>query len=47
MNPQKATIAILVTLSAPLALADDFKTSDGKEFKNSTVSRIEPDGIVA
>src|SRR5712691_4947697 len=30
---------------AALALADDFKTIDGKEYKNVTVSRVEPDGI--
>jgi chromosome segregation ATPase len=29
-----------------LALADDFKTIAGKEYKNVTVSRVEPDGIV-
>jgi hypothetical protein len=29
-----------------LALADDFKTVNGKEYKNVTVSRVEPDGIV-
>jgi hypothetical protein len=29
-----------------LALADDFKTIDGKEYKNATVSRVEPDGLV-
>jgi hypothetical protein len=29
-----------------LALADDFKTIDGKEYKNATVSRVEPDGPV-
>ena len=29
-----------------LALADDFKTLAGKEYKNVTVSRVEPDGIV-
>jgi chromosome segregation ATPase len=28
------------------ALADDFKTNAGKEYKNVTVSRVEPDGIV-
>jgi thiol-disulfide isomerase/thioredoxin len=27
-------------------MADDFKTIEGKEYKNVTVSRIEPDGIV-
>ena len=29
-----------------LTFADDFKTLAGKEYKNVTVSRIEPDGIV-
>lgn len=28
------------------ALADDFKTVQGKEYKNATVCRVEPDGIV-
>jgi hypothetical protein len=32
--------------SSSLALADDFKTINGKEYKNATVSRVEPDGIV-
>ena len=31
---------------AAVALADDFKTIDGREYKNVTVSRVEPDGIV-
>ena len=31
---------------ASIALADDFKTINGKEYKNATVSRVEPDGIV-
>ena len=29
-----------------IALAEDFKTINGKEYKNVTVSRVEPDGIV-
>lgn len=29
-----------------LAVADDFKTTNGKEYKNATVTRVEPDGIV-
>jgi hypothetical protein len=29
-----------------LALADDFKTINGKQHKDATVSRVEPDGIV-
>jgi hypothetical protein len=42
----KTTLSILAALSASLALADDFKTTNGKEYKNVTVSRVEPDGIV-
>src|SRR6476660_6068370 len=41
----KAALAIL-TLSASLVLAEDFKTVNGKEYKNATISRVEPDGIV-
>jgi len=33
-------------LAARGLLAEDFKTLDGKEYKNVTVSRAEPDGIV-
>jgi hypothetical protein len=46
MNPRKTTIAILAALAVSLALADDFKTTNGKEYKNATVSRVEPDEIV-
>jgi hypothetical protein len=46
MNPQKTTIAILAALSVSLALADDFKTNNGKEYKNAMVTQIEPDGII-
>jgi hypothetical protein len=42
----QATLVILTGLSASIALADDFKTINGKEYKNVTVSRVEPDGIV-
>ena len=42
----KTALAILAALLASIALADDFKTIDGKEYKNVTVSRVEPDGIV-
>jgi len=42
----KIPLAILAALSASIALAEDFKTIDGKEYKNVTVSRVEPDGIV-
>jgi hypothetical protein len=39
-------LAIFASLSASLALADDFKTVSGKEYKNATVSRVEADGLV-
>jgi len=42
----KTALTILAALSASIALADDFKTIDGKEYKNAKVSRVEPDGIV-
>ncbi len=31
---------------ASVSLADDFKTNRGKEYKDATVTRVEPDGIV-
>jgi len=37
---------IFAALSASFALADDVRTIRGKEYKDATVSRIEPDGIV-
>lgn len=40
------TSVILIVCFASIALADDFKTTKGKEYKNATVSRVEPDGIV-
>jgi hypothetical protein len=36
----------LIVCFASIALADDFKTINGKEYKNATVSRVDPDGIV-
>jgi hypothetical protein len=41
-----ALALILVLTPAPLALADDFTTTNAREYKNATVTRIEPDGIV-
>jgi hypothetical protein len=40
------TLAILILLSATLALAEDFKTVKGKEYKDATIMRVERDGIV-
>jgi hypothetical protein len=45
MNSQKITLAIIATLSASLALADDLTTINGKVYKNATVTRVEADGI--
>jgi len=39
-------LVTLAALSASLVMADDFKTMDGMEYKNATVTRVEPDGIV-
>jgi hypothetical protein len=41
-----STLAILAALSASLALAEDFKTISGKEYKNATVTHVEADGII-
>ena len=46
MKYWQISLAIIATLSASPALAEDFKTIDGKEYKNVEVSRVEPDGIV-
>ena len=40
------TLAIAILCLASIVLADDFKTTGGKEYKNVKVSRVEPDGIV-
>jgi hypothetical protein len=39
-------LTFLILCFASVAFAEDFKTIDGKEYKNVTVSRVEPDGIV-
>jgi hypothetical protein len=46
VKTRQTALAILAALSASFTLADDFKTINGKEYKNVTVSRVEPDGIV-
>ena len=42
----KTTLAVLATLSASLAVAEDFKTINGKEYKDATIIRVESNGIV-
>ena len=37
---------MLAVLSASLGLAEDFKTINGKVYKDATISRVEADGIV-
>ena len=37
---------VCFALSASFAWADDFKTVAGKEYKNATVTHVDPDGIV-
>ncbi|HZA38636.1 MAG TPA: thioredoxin family protein [Candidatus Baltobacteraceae bacterium] len=39
-------LTLLIVCFASVALAEDFKAIDGKEYKNVKLSRIEPDGIV-
>lgn len=45
MNNWVTTIATLLILLATLARAEDFKTVNGKVYKDATVTRIEADGI--
>ena len=37
---------ILLLSFAAAAISEDFKTVNGKEYKDATVTRVEPDGIV-
>jgi hypothetical protein len=40
------TLTLLTICVASIALADDFKANNGKEYKNATVTQVEADGIV-
>src|SRR5437870_4302383 len=46
VGKMKAVFIMLIACVASVALAEDFKTVNGKEYKNVTVSRVETDGIV-
>jgi hypothetical protein len=46
MRRVKHSIAVFAALLASIAMAEDFKTIEGKEYKDVTVSRVEPDGLV-
>ncbi len=37
---------VLLFSFAAAALSEDFKTVNGKEYKDATITRVEPDGIV-
>jgi hypothetical protein len=44
VNTKALTFLVLSFASA--AFSEDFKTLNGKEYKDATISRVEPDGIV-
>src|SRR5947208_16282033 len=46
VNYRRTALLILATLFASFALAEEFKTANGKEYKDATITRVEPDGIV-
>ena len=46
MKHWQIALAIFASLSASLALAEDFKTIKGKVYKDATISRVDADGIV-
>ena len=46
MKHWQIALSIFATLSVSLALAEDFKTINGKEFKDAAVTRVEGDVIV-
>ena len=46
MKYSQIPLAILASLSASLALAEDFKTVSWKIYKDATISHVEADGIV-
>jgi thiol-disulfide isomerase/thioredoxin len=46
VNRRMKILTSLILSFASVVLADDFKLTNGREYKNATVSRVEPDGIV-
>jgi hypothetical protein len=46
MKHWQTSLAIIAALSASILTAEDFKTINGKEYKNATVTRVEADGII-
>jgi chromosome segregation ATPase len=39
-------LTFLILCLTSVAFADDFKTLNGKEYRDATITRVEPDGIV-
>src|SRR5438094_5660448 len=39
-------LALLILFFTSAVFAEDFKTLNGKEYNDATVTRVEPDGIV-
>jgi len=46
VNGKMKIFTSLILCFASVAVADDFKLINGREYKDATVSRVEPDGIV-
>lgn len=46
MNAAAVCCAFVCLFVCSFLFAEDFKTINGKEYKNATVSRVEPDGIL-
>ena len=46
LNCKMKVVPFLILCFTTVAVADDFKLVSGKEYKNATVTRVEPDGIV-
>ena len=46
MKYWQTTLVTLAALAVSIALAEDFKTIKGKEYKDATIIRVEADGIV-
>jgi len=46
VNVKMEIFTFLIVCVASVAVGDDFKLINGREYKDATVSRVEPDGIV-
>jgi hypothetical protein len=46
MKDWASIVVALLIPTASLALGEDFKTVNGKEYKDATITRVEGDGIV-